>query len=85
LFGRAKFARGERSALLIPRAAVVERGQLRGVYVLDAEEIAGMHYVTLGRTAGQQVEVLSGLEGGEKVVAAPGNRELGGKRINARP
>lgn len=85
LFGRAQFSRGERSALLIPRSAVVERGQLQGVYVLDSEQIAGLHYVTLGQTSGQQVEVLSGLAGGEKVIAAPADRELGGKRIVARP
>jgi RND family efflux transporter MFP subunit len=85
LFGRAQFTRGERSALLIPRTAVVERGQLQGIYVLDSDQIAGMHYVTLGRTAGQLVEVLSGLEGGEKIIASPGERELGGKRISARP
>ena len=85
LFGRAQFARGERSALLIPRLAVVERGQLQGVYVLDSEQIAGLHYVTLGRTSGQQLEVLSGLEGGEEIVAAPDERELAGKRIVARP
>jgi len=85
LFGRAQFARGERSALLIPRTAIIERGQLQGVYVIDSEQIAGLHYVTLGRTSGQQVEVLSGLEGGEKIIAAPADRELGGKRIVARP
>ena len=85
VFGRAQFARGERAALLIPRTAIVERGQLQGVYVLDSEQIAGLHYVTLGRTSGQKVEVLSGLEDGERVIAAPGERELGGKRIAARP
>jgi RND family efflux transporter MFP subunit len=85
LFGRAQFPRGQRSALLVPRAAVVERGQVQGVYVLDSEQIAGLHYVTLGRTAGQHVEVLSGLEGGEKIIASPGERELGSKRITARP
>lgn len=85
LFGRAQFAHGRRSALLIPRSAVVERGQLQGVYVLDAEQVAGLHYVTLGRAVGQQAEVLSGLEGGEKVIAAAGNRELGGKKITTRP
>jgi multidrug efflux pump subunit AcrA (membrane-fusion protein) len=59
----------------------VERGQLQGVYVLDANQIAGLRYVALGRGNGEQVEVLSGLQAGEKVVAAPGDRELGGKRI----
>jgi RND family efflux transporter MFP subunit len=84
LFGRARFPRGERSALLIPRKAMVERGQLQGVYVIDANQIATLRYVTIGKTTGQQVEVLSGLQDGEELVAAPGGRELGGKRITAR-
>lgn len=83
LFGRARFPRGERTSLLIPRSAVVARGQLHGVYVIDANQIAGLRYITLGKTAGQQVEVLSGLQDGEKMIAAPGDRELGGKRIAA--
>lgn len=85
LFGRARFSRGERSALLIPQAAIVERGQLQGVYVIDANRVAGLRYVTLGRTTGQQVEVLSGLQDGEKIVAAPGSRELSGKQIALQP
>ncbi len=85
LFGRARFSRGERSALLIPRAAILERGQLQGVYVIGVNGVAGLRYVTLGKTAGQQVEVLSGLQDGEKLVAAPGDRELGGKQIALHP
>ena len=85
LFGRARFPHGERSSLLIPRSAIVERGQLQGVYVLDANQIAGLRYITLGKIAGEQVEVLSGLQAGEKLIVAPGDRELGGKRIAARP
>jgi len=85
LFGRARFSRGERSALLIPRTSMVERGQLQGVYVLDANQIAGLRYITLGKSTGEQFEVLSGLQAGEKLVAAPGDRELGGKRIAIQP
>ena len=81
LFGRARFSRGERSSLFIPRTSLVERGQLQGVYVLDANQVAGLRYVTLGSVIGEQVEVLSGLQAGEKLVSAPGDRELGGKRI----
>jgi RND family efflux transporter MFP subunit len=81
LFGRAQFARSERAALLIPRTSLVERGQLQGVYVLDANQIAELRYITLGKSTGEQFEVLSGLQAGEKIVAAPGERELGGKRI----
>jgi RND family efflux transporter MFP subunit len=81
LFGRARFSRGERSALMVPLTAIAERGQLQGLYVVGLNRIAELRYVTLGKTAGQQVEVLSGLQEGEKIVAAPGNRELGGKQI----
>ncbi len=85
LFGRARFPRGARSALLLPHAAIVERGQLRGVFVVDANQIAQLRYVTLGMVSGGQVEVLSGLQSGEKLVAAPGDRDLGGKQIAPRP
>ena len=77
LFGRARFSRGERTALLIPRTSLVERGQLQGVYVLDANQIAGLRYVTLGKSAGEQIEVLSGLQDGEKLVAVAGRPRLG--------
>lgn len=84
LFGRARFPRGRHAAMLIPRAAVVDRGQLQGVYVLDSNQIAGLRYVTLGQSNGDKVEVLSGLQDGEKFVAAPEGRELGGKQVSPR-
>lgn len=83
LFGRAQFSRGNRSALLIPQTAVVERGQLQGVYVLDQNRIANLRYVTLGMPAGSAVEVLAGLQEGERLVAKPGEVDLNGKRIEA--
>lgn len=85
LFGRARFPRGERPTLLIPRTSLVERGQLQGVYVLDANQIAGLRYITIGQCAGEQIEVLSGLQDGEKLVAVAGDRDLSGKRIAIRP
>lgn len=84
LFGRAHFPRGERSSLLVPRDAVVDRGQLQGVYVLDQKQIASLRFVTLGKPFGEQVEVLSGLEGSETLIAAPGTVDFSGKRIEAR-
>jgi multidrug efflux pump subunit AcrA (membrane-fusion protein) len=67
--------------MLVPRTSLVERGQLQGVYVLDANQIAGLRYVTLGKSAGEQIEVLSGLQNGEKLVGVAGDRDLSGKRI----
>ena len=84
LFGRSQFSRGERTALLIPSTAVVERGQLQGIYVLDQNNIAGLRYVTLGIPLAGQVEVLAGLQAGEMLVANPGSGELSGKRVESR-
>jgi len=85
LFGRAHFTRGQQAALLIPQTAAVERGQLRGVYVLDSNSVAELRYVTLGSTTGAEIEVLSGLQPGEKLIAAPAAREFSGKRILVQP
>lgn len=81
LFGRARFSRGGRQALLIPGAAVVGRGQLQGVFVLDQNKVASLRYVTLGKTFGSEVEVLTGLQGGERLVARPGELDLNSKRV----
>ncbi len=81
LFGRAQLSRGERQALLIPRSAVVERGQLQGIYVLDQNKVASLRYITLGKSSGAEVEVLAGLQDGEQLVAKPGAVDLNGKRI----
>jgi len=81
LFGRAQFSRGKRQALLIPRSAVVERGQLQGIYVLDENKVASLRYITLGKPSGAEVEVLAGLQDGERLVATPGAVDLNGKRI----
>jgi RND family efflux transporter MFP subunit len=83
-FGRAQFPRGERSALLIPRSAIIERGQLQGIYVLDQSKIAGLRYITIGKPADGKVEVLAGLQAGEMLIADPGSRELSGRKIESR-
>ncbi|HVO80843.1 MAG TPA: efflux RND transporter periplasmic adaptor subunit [Terriglobales bacterium] len=83
LFGRAMFSRGTRSSLLIPQTAVVRRGQLQGVYVLEPGSIANLRYVTLGKSSDSEVEVLAGLQEGEQLVAKPGDLDLSGKHVEA--
>jgi membrane fusion protein, multidrug efflux system len=83
LFGRARFSRGERESILVPQNALLHRGQLDAVYVVGKGDIASLRYVTLGKPSANNVEVLSGLESGERIVAQPGERELSGKQIGA--
>jgi RND family efflux transporter MFP subunit len=81
MYGTAEFANGVRQAILIPRSAVVVRGSLNCVYVLDGQGIAQLRYITLGGAQGSLVEVLSGVSAGEKLVDVPSDRDLAGKRI----
>jgi RND family efflux transporter MFP subunit len=85
MYGTAEFANGVRNAILIPRSAVVARGSLDCVYVLDNLGIAQLRYVTLGAPQGDLIEVLSGISVGERLVDAPADRDLAGKRIEAQP
>jgi len=81
MYGTAEFANGVRQAIVIPRSAVVSRGSLVCAYVLDAQGIAQLRYLTLGAAQGDFVEVLSGVSPGEQLVDVPSDRDLSGKRI----
>jgi RND family efflux transporter MFP subunit len=83
LFGRAYFSRGEREAIQVPRSAILSRGQLQAVYVVGTDRLAGLRFVTLGKALGDQVEVLSGLQSGDRIVTQPGDRELSGRQVEA--
>ena len=65
------FPAGERSAIVVPAEALVRRGQLTSVFVVGRDAVARMRLVTAGAASGADVEVLSGLDAGESVVATP--------------
>jgi RND family efflux transporter MFP subunit len=84
LFGRASFSFGTRQVLAVPPSAVTERGQLASVFVADGGR-ANSRFITLGRQTAAGVEVLSGLNPGEKVVfpVPPGLAD--GSPVEVRP
>ena len=67
--------------MALPQAAILHRGQLHGVYAVDADGIARLRMVTLGKSIGDKMEILSGLSDGERVVMDAANRELDGKKV----
>lgn len=85
LYGRAQFPTGERQALLVPLAAVATRGQLTGVYVVDAHDTARLRLVTLGERQVDRVEALSGLAAGERIVVAGVERVTDGAPLVVAP
>jgi len=81
MFGRAAFQHGEKKAMIVESDAVVERGQLRGVFIVAGNGMTAWRVITTGQRAGGMTEILSGLEDGETYIADPHGRELDGKRI----
>lgn len=57
--------------LLVPAASVVRRAEITGVYVLDDHSRPLLRQVRLGRPAGDWVEVLSGVQAGDRVALQP--------------
>jgi len=84
MFGRARFPAGERKALLVPATALVDRGQLTGVYVVDDQNVARFRLVTAAERGGARVEILSGLNAGEHVVIEGTERVADGGRVEIR-
>jgi RND family efflux transporter MFP subunit len=68
LYGRALLPKGEKETMLVPRMAIVEKGQLIGVYAVDDNGIITYRLVRTGKVYGENVEVLSGLKGEERIV-----------------
>jgi RND family efflux transporter MFP subunit len=84
MFARVRFQRGTRQALRIPERSVVRRGQLEGVFVVAGDGVARLRWARFGRTADGLVEVLSGLEAGERYVVAPPAGLTDGARVTGR-
>ena len=68
MFARVTVSVGTRQAILVPSEAIIKRGQLTGVWIIDSENIIHLRWIRLGHPIGQQMEVLSGLGGSETVV-----------------
>lgn len=68
MFGRVEIPMSEKPIITVPIIAIKERGQLTSVYVLDEKGNPQMRLVKTGKTYGERVEILSGLDIGEKVL-----------------
>ena len=81
---RSASAEAATSMTLIPKEAIIEEGQLKGIYVLNDQNIALLRWVRLGKTYGNDVEVLSGLSENEKYVLKADGRLFNGVQIKAK-
>lgn len=80
-FARVLFPTGTRSMLAVPRAALLDRAGITGVFVVDAQGIAQYRMVRTGAEQDGQVEILSGLNPGERVVTGNAGAVNNGAKI----
>ncbi len=69
MFGRMQLGKGSGQTFAVSKSSVTERGQLTGVFVVGPDQVAHLRWVKVGRTIGSSVEILSGLNGGEQILA----------------
>jgi RND family efflux transporter MFP subunit len=80
MFGRFQLDKGISHTILIPASSVVERGELTSVYVVGADRIARLRWIKAGRRFDQQLEILSGVNPGERVLL-DGSRGVDGASV----
>lgn len=68
--------------VLIPENALVKQGQLTGVYTIGNENTAILRWLRIGKTFGNQVEVLSGLSSNEQYIISAEGKLFNGAKVN---
>jgi len=71
MFVKVAFVIGEANRLLVPAAAVVDRGDVTAVYVVDENGRTSLRQIRPGHRFDGQVEVLAGLAAKERIATDP--------------
>jgi len=70
LFARVRIPVGKRNAIMVPEQAIVQKGQLTGVYAVDGQGIITYRLVRKGNTSSGGTEILSGLTVNDRIITA---------------
>jgi RND family efflux transporter MFP subunit len=81
LFGKARFPIGQKQVLKVPQRAILQSGQLVGVLIVDSSNILRLRLIKTGKQHGDQFEVLSGLNDGDRIVVEGIEKVKEGDRV----
>jgi RND family efflux transporter MFP subunit len=68
MYANVLIEKGGMPSIMIPKNVLIHKGQLTGIYTVSQSGTAMLRWVRLGKTIGDQVEILSGLSDGEKYI-----------------
>jgi len=83
-FARMTVPVGETKALRVPASAVVQRGQLELVFVV-VDKRAQLRLVKTGKHFGNDIELVSGVSGGEQIVVEGALQLRDGQPVEVKP
>jgi hypothetical protein len=81
MYGKALFSTGKRDAILIPKTAIVDLSGITGVYIVSAEGNAVFQMVRLGDSYGDDLEAVTGLKAGDRVVVSKQDARIDGRKV----
>jgi RND family efflux transporter MFP subunit len=67
--------------VLVPESALVKQGQLTGIYTVGNGNTAILRWLRIGKTFGNQVEVLSGLSAEEQYIISAEGKLFNGAKV----
>jgi RND family efflux transporter MFP subunit len=67
--------------VLVPESALVKQGQLTGIYTIGNGNTAILRWLRIGKTFGNQVEVLSGLSAEEQYIISAEGKLFNGAKV----
>ncbi|HNB57593.1 MAG TPA: efflux RND transporter periplasmic adaptor subunit [bacterium] len=85
MFVRIYAGAGQKNMITVPDSVIHRRGQLEGVFVVSAANQALLRWIRPGKSYGNEVEVLSGLDFGDRVIYESTERLSDGDRVEVRP
>ncbi|MDQ6992984.1 MAG: efflux RND transporter periplasmic adaptor subunit [Mariprofundus sp.] len=83
MFAEVLFVTGERLAVVVPKAALLKRSGLDGIYLLDEHHIAHYRQLRVGARRDGGVEILAGLKAGDQIVWRDDGSLRSGVRVKA--
>jgi multidrug efflux system membrane fusion protein len=75
------FGVGQKQVLKVPQRAIMQRGQLVSVFVVDSSSILQLRLIKTGKPYGDQIEIISGINNGDRIVVEGLERVKEGDRV----
>jgi len=83
-FAKINIPIAKKDAITVPKSAIVEKGELTGVYAVDSENVISYRLIRTGKTYGDKVEVLSGLSDGDKIITVGVEKAIDGGKLDVK-